>query len=98
VTRHAKKTDANHAAIRDSIRNCGYRVLDLSACGNGVPDIAVMVGDEKSIFFEIKDGDKPPSRRKLTKAEEEWKIFFGSMTYTVISVEEAFDILRSLGV
>jgi hypothetical protein len=47
-----------------------------------------------TILFEVKDGDKPPSQRKLTEAEEkffmEWK---GGMLAIVNSVQEALDIL-----
>ena len=45
--------------------------------------------------MEVKDGDKSPSKRRLTEAEEEffmgWK---GGILVIVNSIEEALDILK----
>jgi hypothetical protein len=34
-----RKTDVNHAEIKAALEQCGWRVLDLSAVGGGVPDL-----------------------------------------------------------
>lgn len=88
--RHAKRVDANHAEIRDGLRADGWDVLDLSDCGNGIPDLCVghPFGFEP-LFLEVKDGKKPPSARELTAAEKNWNRFCGSITVTVLSLEEA---------
>lgn len=39
MTRYAKKTDANHADIRDGLKALGWEVLDTSGIGQGVPDL-----------------------------------------------------------
>ncbi len=35
----ARRTDTNHAAVRDALRNAGCEVKDLSAMGDGMPDL-----------------------------------------------------------
>jgi len=71
--RYAKATDANHAAIRDGLRRLGYDVRDYSKCGNGVPDLCVVGGRGRifvlPLWLEVKDGQQPPSARRLTDAE-----------------------------
>jgi len=97
--RHAKRTDANHAAIRDGLRERGYEVLDLSAAGQGVPDLCVRINDERGMafvprFLEVKDGAKPPSARALSEAEIEWSRWCWRITSTVTSLEEALEALK----
>jgi hypothetical protein len=96
VTRHARRTDANHSDVRDGLRKAGYDVLDLSDCGNGVPDLVVSRKDFRlpPVFLEVKDGKKPPSARKLTEAEEKWLRYCGEITHTVTSLEEALEVLN----
>lgn len=93
--RHAKRVDANHAEIRDGLRADGWDVLDLSDCGNGIPDLCVghPFGFEP-LFLEVKDGKKPPSARGLTAAEKNWQRFCGAITVTVLSLEEARKVCR----
>jgi hypothetical protein len=49
------------------------------------------------MLFEVKDGDKPPSARKLTTAEQkffdEWT---GGVCIVVESVEDALEVLEAL--
>jgi hypothetical protein len=92
--RHARRTDANHAEIRDGLRAAGYPVLDLSGCGLGVPDLSVLVGERKSIFLEVKDGAKPASAQKLTDAEETWFKFNGHNSRVVTSLEMALQVVK----
>lgn len=87
--RYAKKTDRNHSEIRDGLRKDGWAVYDLSDRGKGVPDLAVLLLDGRSLFLEVKDGLKPKSEQKLTSAQTEWWMFFGYMTEKVTSLDEA---------
>jgi len=95
--RHAKRTDANHQAIRDGLRDLGYDVLDLSDVGGGVPDICCRRPDHSTpVFLEIKQsvGKKEPKAKPLTKEQELWKKYCGSITYVVTSLEEALEALK----
>lgn len=68
--RYAKRTDDNHAAVRDRLRELvpGATVRDLSGAGAGIPDLLVGYAGQ-NFLFEIKDGSKSPSKRKLTRAQ-----------------------------
>ncbi len=72
----AKRTDANQKEIVSAFRDLGLSVLIMSDLGKGAPDIAVGFKGN-TYLFEIKDGRKPPSARKLTPDElkfmQEWK-------------------------
>jgi hypothetical protein len=97
--RFAKRTDANHAAVRDALRADGFDVLDLSAAGDGIPDLCVRINMVKGtpvlsphtppVFLELKDGDKPKSARKLTAKQELWHRHCWAVTHTVTNIDEA---------
>lgn len=65
------RQDANHHEIADAFRKLGCSFLSMSALGDGAPDGLVGWGGI-CIPIEIKDGNKPPSARKLTDAQEEF--------------------------
>lgn len=94
MTRHAKRTDANHSEIREGLRAAGFPVLDLSGCGQGVPDLAVKVGDGRSVLLEVKDGNKAKSAQRLTEAERIWFEYNGSISRVVDSLESALKVVR----
>jgi len=54
MTLWAKKTDGNHAAIRDAMRAAGAEVEDLSGSGRGMPDTLVYTADGRLLLVEIK--------------------------------------------
>jgi hypothetical protein len=62
--------------------------------GNGLPDLLVGFRG-MTILMEVKDGQKVPSARKLTPAEQkffdEWR---GGIVAIVNSVDEAIDLLK----
>ena len=41
MPRRARRTDSNHAEIRDGLRQAGADVTDLSGIGGGIPDLIV---------------------------------------------------------
>lgn len=90
--RYAKRTDANHAEIRDGLRAAGFPVLDLSGAGHGVPDLSVLAAPGKVVFLEVKTSEK----EKLTKAETEWFKFAGTVSVVVWSLEQALEIVREI--
>jgi hypothetical protein len=65
--RYAAKTDANHAEIRDGLRELGFSVIDTFRLGDGTPDMVVIglriaklandnyQGDNVMSWWEIKD-------------------------------------------
>jgi len=70
------KVDANQKEIVEGLRLRGMSVVSTANLGDGMVDI--IVGYRGSNYmFEIKDGSKPPSQKKLTddekKFHESWK-------------------------
>lgn len=92
--RRAHRTDANHAEIRDALRESGYLVIDMSDVGKGFPDLAVQSPGNTPwcLWLEVKDGSKPPSARKITKAQERWHKLMGASTRVVTSKIEAMQV------
>ena len=65
---YAKRTDRNHAVVRDALRQAGWFVKDCSAIGGGWPDLfAAKPG--RCLLVEVKNGAKSASRRQLTAAQ-----------------------------
>ena len=93
--RRAGRTDAPQKAIVAALREVGASVAITSGAGNGLPDLIVGWRGE-TYLLEIKDGDKPASRKRLTDAEahfvEHWR---GRPVAIVESVAEA---LAAIGV
>ena len=89
----ARKTDANHAAIRQALRDAGASVLDLSGAGRGCPDL--LIGYQgRNILCECKDGKKIPSRQKLTDAQVEFFDSWLGQVAKVTTPEEAVALLN----
>jgi len=65
------KVDTNHRQIVARLRAHGASVANTHTVGSGFPDCAVGYRG-KTYLVEIKDGDKPPSARKLTPDEQRW--------------------------
>ena len=94
--RYANRIDANQNKIVDALRKAGAVVRIISQ-GDGIPDL--LVGYKGyTILMEVKDGDKVPSARKLTEAEQkffdDWR---GGMLTIVNSVDEALETLNRCG-
>lgn len=85
------RTDANQSEIVGFLRAIpGVSVTSLAAVGGGVPDLLVGFRGN-NYLFEIKDPEKSPSQRKLTKAQRE----FHAAWHGQVSVAETFgDILE----
>jgi hypothetical protein len=86
----AKRTDTNHAEIRDALRDIpGVQVADTSGVGEGYPDITVgYLG--RNFLFEIKY-----KNGKLTDKQE---IFHAGWTGDVRIVRSIDDALDAMGV
>ena len=90
--RTAAKVDANQPEIVQALRDIGATVQILSAVGKGCPDI--LVGFRRNNFlFEIKDGAKSPSRRKLTDDERQWHDDWRGQVTTISNVRQAIALI-----
>ena len=69
--RLAARIDANQPEIVKAFRSLGWSVLIISQLKNCF-DILVSKNG-RTVAVEIKDGSKPPSARKLTEGEQEFK-------------------------
>ena len=91
--RRAARVDANQEKIVKALRACGATVRVVTQ-GDGIPDLLVGYRGY-TILMEVKDGDKPPSARKLTEDEEKFfKEWTGGMIAIVNSVDEALELLK----
>jgi hypothetical protein len=93
--RRAAKVDRNQAEIVRALREAGCGVLDLSKVGNGCPDLLVHapIYPWRQYLLEVKDGKKPPSERKLTKAQEKFHSEWKGWVHVVKSPREAFEAI-----
>lgn len=82
------RVDANQPEIVDALRSAGCSVEYLHTLGKGVPDLLVGRAGH-NYLLEIKDGSKPPSKRKLTGDEEKWHRLWQGQIATVNNVDEA---------
>jgi hypothetical protein len=90
--KRAARTDNNQTEIVEALRKCGASVLSLAALGKGCPDL--LVGSQKgNMLFEVKDGNKPPSKRKLTPGQVEFHATWKGQIVIVNSVDEALEAI-----
>ena len=88
--RYAAKVDDNQPAIIDALRKAGCSVTPTHQAGKGFPDLAVgRLG--KTFLLEVKDGDKAPSRRKLTDDQVRWHGQWLGHKAVVCNVSEALE-------
>lgn len=92
---YAKRIDSNQNSVVKALRDHGAFVRVVTQ-GDGIPDLLVAYKGVTALL-ELKDGDKFPSQRKLTPAEQkffdEWT---GGILVVVNSVEEALDVLHKI--
>ena len=87
------KVDANHALILKDLRKMGYCVYSCHQMGKGFPDILVGAFG-RNFLFEIKDGDKVPSARKLTDQQIEFFATWRGQVNVVTTAVEAHEIIQ----
>jgi hypothetical protein len=91
-----KRTDANHKQILSECRQIvGLTVFSTHEVGKGFPDIVVGYKG-KNYLFEIKDGTKPPSARKLTLPEIAFHMDWKGQVNTVHSIEDILSVLNGM--
>jgi Holliday junction resolvase len=92
--RRIAAVDANQSALVKALRDAGATVQPLHSVGGGVPDILCGLAG-MNLLFEVKDGAKKPSDRKLTTAQIEWHEKWRGQVCVVSSVAEALDALSN---
>lgn len=90
--RRAARVDANHHEIVKALRAIGASVADTSAVGQGFPDL-VCGFRGRNWLLECKDGSKPPSARKLTPAQIEFKATWRGHWAVVTTAAEAIEVI-----
>lgn len=92
--RRAAKVDQNHPDIVKALRDAGCGVLDLSAVGEGCPDLLVhpptFPDCRMAVLMEIKN---PKVRGKLNKRQVEFHENWKGWIHTVTSVDEALLVM-----
>lgn len=87
------RIDNNQPDIVKVLRQAGASVAVTSNAGKGFPDIVVgYLG--VNLLMEIKDGEKPPSQRKLTPDEQKFKDNWLGTYIVVNSVNDALSALE----
>ena len=92
----AAKADANQGEIVQALRQMGASVQHLHTVGAGCPDLLVGFRGV-NLLVEVKDGEKVPSKRKLTPDEERWHDNWRGQVAIVESVDDAVALLSSVG-
>ena len=94
MARYAKRVDENHREIVESLRSSlpEATVFDASGAGRGFPDLVVGF-DGGNYLYEVKNGSKTASARKLTNSQLG---FHGNWQGHVAVVCSAEEILADL--
>lgn len=78
-----------------ALRQVGASVQSLADIGHGCPDL--LVGFQRhNYLFEIKNPDMPPSKRKLTNEEFDWRIKWNGHSEVVEYPEQALKIIGAM--
>lgn len=86
------RRDANERRVIDALRACGAYVKQINDAG--AFDLLVYYRGH-TLLLEVKDGDKSPSARTLTSAEQKFHDSWpGTNLHIVNSEHDALDILR----
>ena len=92
--RTAAKVDANQPEIVNALRQIGCSVLLTHQLGKGAPDLVVGYRGV-NFMLEVKDGNKPPSRRELTPDEVKFHDEWNGDIRIVESVEDAIGVVTN---
>lgn len=91
VDRHRKR-DGNHAELVSQLLGVGYSVLDTADLGHGAPDL-VVGANGINLLLEIKNPEQPPSKRKLTPDEQDFRDSWRGQYAVVETLEDVIRIV-----
>ena len=93
--RRRARVDDNQKEIVKALRSVGATVMHLHGVHGGAPDILC---GYKGVNYclELKDGEKPPSKRKLTSDQEIWHTFWAGQAAVVKNEQEALEAIGAL--
>jgi hypothetical protein len=95
TARRAAKVDSNQMELVRFMRKLGASVAITSSSGEGFTDTVVgFCGMNRLV--EIKDGDKPASKRVLTPDQREWHMKWGGSAAVIDNEVEALELLIAL--
>lgn len=92
--RGAARTDRTHGEVVAAFRAAGCSVQSLAAVGGGVPDLLIGMSG-RAFLVEVKDGQAPPSARRLTPAQLAWREAWRGPWALVHSAEEALALVKA---
>jgi len=88
-----RRADRNQKEIIVALRKIGCSVFPTHKVGHGFPDLAVGYTDKCGVrhtcLMEVKDGELPPSRKKLTTDEKLFHFGWRGEVAIIYSVDEA---------
>lgn len=93
--RRAAKVDENQKDLVLLWRTMGISVAITSASHDGFPDAVLGYGG-LTVLVEIKDGNKPPSQRKLTPDQEKFHREFKGAITVVETEQQAIELANLL--
>ncbi len=93
--RRAAMIDANQPEIVDAFRKLGCSVLIISQLKNCCDAFIAKGG--VTVAVEIKDGTLPPSKRKLTDGEREFRESWRGHYAVVESIDDVTNLVKVLG-
>ena len=93
--RRAAKVDDNQNALVSIWRSMGISVAITSASHDGFPDVVLGYGGI-TVLVEIKDGNKPPSKRKLTPDQVKFHNEFKGAITVVETQEQALELADTI--
>ena len=88
--RRAARPDDNHTEVSKAFARLGWSVLDIHQLPN-CADIVVGKND-RNIIIEIKDGEKAPSRQKLTPGEQKFHDRWNGELRIVTCIQDVIDL------
>tara|TARA_R110002124_G_scaffold66841_6_gene181707 strand:- start:4235 stop:4552 length:318 start_codon:yes stop_codon:yes gene_type:complete len=90
--RTAARVDINHQEIKLAFEKLGFATKNVSQL-KGFCDLCVS-HDDRTFLIEIKDGEKSPSARRLTEAEQIFHDRWQDTVYIITSIEDVVTFVK----